>query len=110
MRKRSRKAWRISLRPSVEKVDAFLFLLLWQTKEEYRKSLSPVTWEDLEEKLCTSYDPLTDNGNADSRLRHILSDGKGLLDLYADSRSMRTMDCFLPLLLLTNKPDGFRMI
>ena len=89
----------LSLRPSVEKVDAFLFLLLWQTKEEYRKSLSPVTWEDLEEKLCASYVPLTDNGNADSRLRRILSDGKALLDLYADNRSMRTMDCFLPPLL-----------
>ena len=91
----------LTLRPSAEKVDALLFLLLWQTKEEYRKSLSPVTWEDLEEKLCTSYDPLTDNGNADSRLRRILSDGKALLDLYADNRSMRTMDCFIqPLLKL----------
>ena len=89
----------LALRPSVEKVDALLFLLLWQTKEEYRKSLSPVTWEDLEEKLCVSYDPLTDNGNTDSRLRRILAEGKALLDLYADNRSMRTMDCFLPPLL-----------
>lgn len=89
----------LTLRPSVENVDALLFLLLWQTKEEYRKSLSPVTWEDLEEKLCVSYDPLTDNGNADSRLRRILAEGKALLDLYADNRSMRTMDCFIPPLL-----------
>ncbi len=89
----------LTLRPSVEKVDALLSLLLWQTKEEYRKSLSPVTWEVLEEKLCASYDPLTDNGNTDSRLRRILTDGKALLDLYADNRSMRTMDCFIPPLL-----------
>ena len=89
----------LTLRPSVEKVDALLFLLLWQTKEEYRKSLSPVTWDVLAEKLCASYDPLTDNGNADSRLRRILAEGKTLLDLYADNRSMRTMDCFIhPLL------------
>ena len=89
----------LTLRPSVEKVDALLFLLLWQTKEEYRKSLSPVTWDALGEKLCASYEPLTDNGNADSRLRRILADGKALLDLYADNRSMRTMDCFIPPLL-----------
>ncbi len=89
----------LSLRPSVEKVNALLFLLLWQTKEEYRKSLSPVTWDVLAEKLCASYDPLTDNGNADSRLRRILAEGKTLLDLYADNRSMRTMDCFIPPLL-----------
>ena len=87
------------LRQTAETVDALLYLLLWQTKEEYRKSLSPVKWEDLEEKLCASYDPLTDNGNADSRLRRILAEGKALLDLYADNRSMRTMDCFLPPLL-----------
>ena len=87
------------LRQTAETVDALLFLLLWQTKEEYRKSLSPVTWEVLEEKLCALYDPLTDNGNADSRLRRILAEGKALLDLYADNRSMRTMDCFLPPLL-----------
>ncbi|MBQ3956609.1 MAG: hypothetical protein II680_12020, partial [Clostridia bacterium] len=86
-------------RPSVEKVDALLFLLLWQLKEEYRRSLSPIAWDALGEKLCASYDPLTDNGNADSRLRHILSGGKALLDLYADNRSMRTMDCFIPPLL-----------
>ena len=91
----------LTLRPSFEKVDALLFLLLWQTKEEYRKSLSPVTWEVLEEKLCALYDPLTDNGNADSSLRRILTEGKTLLDLYADNRSMRTMDCFIqPLLKL----------
>ena len=89
----------LTMRPAIEKVGAFLFILLWQTKEEYRKSLSPVTWEDLEEKLCASYDPLTDNGNTDSRLRRILAEGKALLDLYADNRSMRTMDCFLPPLL-----------
>ena len=89
----------LTLRPSVEKVDALLSLLLWQTKEEYRKSLSPVTGEVLEEKLCALYDPLTDNGNADSRLRRILAEGKTLLDLYADNRSMRTMDYFIPPLL-----------
>lgn len=83
------------LRPSIEKVDSLLFLLLWQTKEEYRKSLSPVSWEQLEEKLCVEYDPLTDNGNADSRLQRIRSDGEKLFDLYADNRSMRAMDCFL---------------
>ena len=85
----------LTLRPSAEKVDAFLFLLLWQAKEEYRKSLSPVSWEQLEEKLCAEYDPLTDNGNANSRLRRIRLDGKALFDLYADSHSMRAMDCFL---------------
>jgi hypothetical protein len=91
----------LTVRSSVEKVDTLLFLLLWQTKDEYRKSLSPVSWEQLEDKLCAEYDPLTVSGNADSRLRRILSDGKALLDLYADNRSMRTMDCFLrPLLKL----------
>lgn len=85
----------LTLRPSAEKVDALLFLLLWQTKEEYRKSLSPVLWEQLEEKICMEYAPLTDNGNTDSRLRRIRSDGKALFDLYADNRSMRVMDCFL---------------
>ena len=85
----------LTLRPSAEKVDALLFWLLWQTKEEYRKSLSPVSWEQLEKEICAEYDPLTVSGNADSRLRRILEDGKALLDLYADNRSMRTMDCFL---------------
>ena len=89
----------LTMRPSIEKVDALLFLLLWQTKEEYRRSLSPIEWDALAEKLCDSYDPLTDNGNADNRLRRILADGKALLDLYADNRSMRTMDCFIPPLL-----------
>ena len=85
----------LTLRPSSENVDALLFLLLWQVKDEYRKSLSPVSWEQLEEKICAEYDPLMDNGNADSRLRRIRSDGKALFDLYADSHSMRAMDCFL---------------
>lgn len=94
----------LTVRPSVEKVDTLLFLLLWQTKDEYRKSLSPVSWEQLEDKLCAEYDPLTVSGNADSRLHRILSDGKALHDLYADNRSMRTMDCFLrPLLKLCVK-------
>ena len=83
------------LRPSVEKMDTLLSFLLWQTKEEYRKSLSPASWEQLEEKICAEYDPLTDNGNADSRLRRIRSDGKALFDQYADNRSMLAMDCFL---------------
>ena len=85
----------LTLRPSAENVDALLFLLLWQVKDEYRKSLSPVSWEQLEEIICAEYNPLTDNGNADSRLRRIRSDGKALFDQYADNRSMRAMDCFL---------------
>ena len=85
----------LTLRPSSENVDALLFLLLWQVKDEYRKSLSPVSWEQLEEKIYAEYDPLMDNGNADSRLRRIRSDGKALFDLYADNRSMLAMDCLL---------------
>lgn len=81
-------------RPSRSQVERFLIYLIWQVREEYRKSKSPVEWNRLFESLCSCYVPCSDNGDEDYRMKQILGHGQSYFGLYDNVRLISDAEYF----------------
>ena len=82
-------------RPCPIQAEHFLSLLLFQVKDEYRKAKNPMEWEQICNNLCAVYIPYSDNGDAETRIRQILSDGRDFFAMYENPRLMYEMDYFI---------------
>lgn len=79
-----------------EKQVGHLFdLLLLLAKDEYRKSLSPIKWDELESELIRAYVPSADNGDTDTRLRKLDADMKSVFSVYDTQQMVCDREIFL---------------
>ena len=78
-----------------KQVGHLLDLLLWLAKDECRKSLSPIEWDELESELVRAYVPSADNGDTDTRLRKLDADMKSVFAVYDTHQMVCDRDLFL---------------
>lgn len=79
-----------------EKQVGHLFdLLLLLAKDECRKSLAPIEWDELEPELVKTYVPSTDNGNTDTRIRKLDTDMKSVFSVYETQQMVCDREIFL---------------
>ena len=72
-----------------------LDLLLLLAKDECRKSLSPIKWDELESELIRAYVPSADNGDTDTRLRRLDADMKSVFSVYETQQMVCDREIFL---------------
>ena len=72
-----------------------LDLLLLLAKDECRKSLSPIKWDELESELIRAYVPSADNGDTDTRLRKLDTDMKAVFSVYETQHMVCDREIFL---------------
>ena len=72
-----------------------LDLLLLLAKDECRKSLSPIKWDELESELIRAYVPSADNGDTDTRLRKLDADMKAVFAVYDTQQMVCDREIFL---------------
>ena len=70
-----------------------LFLLL--AKDECRKSLAPIEWNELEAELVRAYVPSSDNGDTDARIRKLDADMKSVFSVYDTQQMICDRNLFL---------------
>ena len=78
-----------------KQVGHLLDLLLLLAKDECRKSLAPIDWDELENELVKSYVPSTDNGDTDTRLRKLYADMKSVFSVYETQQMVCDREIFL---------------
>ena len=78
-----------------KQVEHLLDLLLLLAKDECRKSLAPIDWDELENELVKSYVPSTDNGDTDTRLRKLDTDMKAVFSVYETQHMVCDREIFL---------------
>lgn len=69
--------------------------LLLLVKDECRKSLAPIEWDELENELVRAYVPSTDNGDNDTRFRRLDADMKSLFAVYGTQQMICDREIFL---------------
>ena len=80
----------------IEKQVGHLFdLLLLLAKDECRKSLAPIEWDELEPELIRAYVPSADNGDTDTRLRRLDADMKSVFAVYDTQQMVCDREIFL---------------
>ena len=72
-----------------------LDLLLLLAKDECRKSLSPIEWDELEAELVRAYVPSSDNGDTDTRLCNLDTDMKSVFAVYDTQQMVCDREIFL---------------
>ena len=65
-----------------EQIEKLIGLLLLLTKDECRKCLHEISWDEIYEMLISEYIPYSDNGNTEIRYRQIYADMNSLLKVY----------------------------
>lgn len=78
-----------------ERIGNYLGLLLLLAKDECRKSLDPIEWNEIETELLKSYIPYADNGDLASRLRQLNNDTTELTKVYDNPQLTCDRDIFL---------------
>ncbi len=78
-----------------KQVGHLLDLLLLLAKDECRKSLSPIKWDELESELIRAYVPSADNGDTDTRFRRLDADMKSLFAVYDTQQRICDRNLFL---------------
>ena len=78
-----------------KQVGYLLDLLLLLAKDECRKSLAPIEWNELESELIRAYVPSTDNGDTDTRFRRLDADMKSLFAVYDTQQMVCDREIFL---------------
>ena len=82
-----------------KQVGHLLDLLILLAKDECRKSLAPIEWDELETELVKTYVPSTDNGDTDTRLRKLDVDMKSVFSVYETQQMVCDRNLFLKPLL-----------
>lgn len=82
----------------IEKLSGLLFLL---SKDECRKSLNEVSWDEIYETLIRKYIPHADNGNAEIRIPQIATDMNELEKVYEIPSMFNDIDIFTKTILKT---------
>ena len=78
-----------------KQVGHLLDLLLLLAKDECRKSLASIEWDELESELVRTYAPSSANGDTDTRLRKIDADMKSVFAVYDAQHMVCDRDIFL---------------
>lgn len=78
-----------------KQVGHLLDLLLLLAKDECRKSLSPIKWDELESELIRAYVPSADNGDTDTRLCKLDADMKAVFAVYDTQQMVCDRELFL---------------
>ena len=78
-----------------KQVGHLLDLLLLLAKDECRKSLSPIEWDEIEAELMKAYIPSADNSNTDTRLRKLDTDMKSVFSVYETQHMVCDREIFL---------------
>ena len=78
-----------------KQVGHLLDLLLLLAKDECRKSLSPIEWDEIEAELMKAYIPSADNSNTDTRLRKLDTDMKSVFAVYDTQQMVCDRELFL---------------
>lgn len=78
-----------------KQVGHLLGLLLLLAKDECRKSLAPIEWDELETELVKTYVPSTDNGDTNTRFRRLDADMKSLFAVYDTQQMICDRNLFL---------------
>ena len=72
-----------------------LDLLLLLAKDECRKSLASIEWDELESELVRAYVPSSDNGDTDTRLCKLDTDMKSVFSVYETQYMVCDREIFL---------------
>ena len=80
---------------TAKQVGHLLDLLLLLAKDECRKSLSPIEWDEIEAELMKAYIPSADNSNTDTRLRKLDTDMKSVFSVYETQQMVCNREIFL---------------
>ena len=78
-----------------KQVGHLLGLLLLLAKDECRKSLASIEWDELESELIRAYVPSADNGDTDTRLRKLDTDMKAVFSVYETQHMVCDRNLFL---------------
>ena len=78
-----------------KQVGHLLDLLLLLAKDECRKSLASIEWNELEYELAKAYVPSSDNGNTDARIRKLDADMKSVFSVYDTQQMICDRELFL---------------
>ena len=78
-----------------KQVGHLLDLLLLLAKDECRKSLASIDWDELENELVRAYVPSADNGDTDTRLRKLDADMKSVFAVYDTQQIVCDRELFL---------------
>ena len=70
-------------------------LLLLLAKDECRKSLAPIEWDELEPELVRAYVPSADNGDNDTWIRRLDADMKSVFSVYETQQMVCDREIFL---------------
>ncbi len=65
-----------------EQIEKLIGLLLLLAKDECRKCLHEISWNEIYDMLISEYIPYSDNGNTEIRYRQIYADMNSLLKVY----------------------------
>ena len=84
-----------------KQVGHLLDLLLLLAKDECRKSLAPIEWDELETELVKTYVPSTDNGDTNTRFRRLDADMKSVFAVYDTQQMVCDRELFLKPILKT---------
>ena len=78
-----------------KQVGHLLDLLLLLAKDECRKSLASIEWDELEAELVRAYVPSADNGDNDTRLRKLDVDMRAVFSVYDTQQMICDRNLFL---------------
>lgn len=78
-----------------KQVGHLLDLLIVLAKDECRKSLASIEWDELEAELVRAYVPSSDNGDTDTRLRRLDADMKSVFAVYDTQQMVCDRELFL---------------
>ena len=92
-----------------EQIEKLIGLLLLLSKDECRKSLNEVSWDEVYEMLIREYIPHADNGNIEIRIRQIATDMDELAKVYEIPSMFNDIDIFTKPILKTAM-DCIRLI
>ena len=70
-------------------------LILMLAKDECRKCLAPISWDDLEKYLMQKYISYADNGDTAARIRQIETDMQKVRNAYAQPQMSCDRNLFL---------------
>ena len=78
-----------------DKVGNFLMLILMLAKDECRKCLAPISWDELERLLSQKYISYADNGDTAARMRQIEADMQKMRNVYTQPQMSCDRNLFL---------------
>ena len=92
-----------------EQIEKIIGLLLLLSKDECRKSLNEVSWDEIYEMLIREYIPHADNGNTEIRILQIATDMNELAKVYEIPSMFNEIEIFTKPILKTAM-DCIRLI